>query len=49
MYKNFRFKFIKTILAYEVLSETNFNIQKVFLNQIIMKIFQNILIKKLKL
>ena len=28
MYKNFRFKFIKTILAYEVLSETNFNIQK---------------------
>ena len=26
--KNFRFKFIKTILAYEVLSETNFNIQK---------------------
>ena len=26
--KNFRFKFIKTILAYEVLSETNFNLQK---------------------
>ena len=26
--KNFRFKFIKTILAYEVLSETNFNLIK---------------------
>ena len=26
--KSFRFKFIKTILAYEVLSETNFNLQK---------------------
>ena len=26
--KNFRFKFIKTVLAYEVLSETNFNLIK---------------------
>ena len=26
--KNFRFSFIKSILAYEVLSETNFNLNK---------------------
>ena len=40
--KNFRFSFIKSILAYEVLSETNFNLnKKIILNLTIMKISLN--------
>ena len=41
--KNFRFKFIKKILTYETLSETNYNlIKKNAFSQIIMRICPNL-------